>query len=115
MRVGDAGRNCLGNSSSHHELEEIAGGLAFVGSAAVVSHQLSLEGLVDDEVDDCLRDAEVGGGDALVEPSQPRLAVDPAHALPRCHPGVQLKTRLYEPDGVGHGARRKTWKQTQQL
>lgn len=110
MGIGDARRHGLGDGPGQHELQEVPGGLGVVRRGRPDRGQLRLDGLVDDEVDHRLRDAEVGGGDALVEAAESRSPVHPPHHLRGRHGApvrvvVQLQPRLHEPDRVGGGAR----------
>lgn len=73
------------------------------------TYQFLFERFVDHEVDHRLRDAEVAGGDALVEASDALRGVNPLHALRHGHFGlgvvVQLEAGLDEPDRIGEGGR----------
>lgn len=69
------------------------------------TYQFLFERLVDHEVDHRFRDAEVAGGDALVEASDALGGVNSLHALRHGHFGfgvvIQLESCLDEPDRIG--------------
>lgn len=79
MGVADAGGHSLGDSASHHELQEVLRGFLLLVELTPrpPRHQLGLDGLVDHKVNNRLWDAVVGGCDALVE-AQETL---PQHAM----------------------------------
>ena len=76
VRVGKECGDRLRHGPGTHELEEVDRG-TFVVVQVLPSHlaQFSLDALVDDKVDDRLRDAVVGRSDALVEAGDALLAV----------------------------------------
>ena len=69
MRICHHCGACLGARPTEHDLAEVPHRLllAAAGPVLVLGQQPLLEGLVDDEVDDGLADAPVGGGHALPE------------------------------------------------
>lgn len=108
MWIGNAGRTRFGYSPRKHELCEIPGGLPIrvwrrplVGVLEPPFFQFGLDKLVDDKVDDGLRDAEVGRRDALVEAHDAFGVVDVLDALDGCHAaiGPGEEDRIFE-DGM---------------
>lgn len=72
MWIGDARGDRLGHSASDHKFQKIPGRFPVVGAMAVMSNELGFERLIDDEMDDSLRNSKIGGSDALVEAANPR-------------------------------------------
>lgn len=70
VRVGNTRCDGLGHCTSHHELEEISGGLGVGRLTRSICHQFRFDGFVDNEMNHCLRNSEVRGSDALVEAYQ---------------------------------------------
>ena len=84
VRVSDRGRARFRYGTGHHEPQKVWR-RSLVAVAVVAELEYSrLDRLVDDEMDDRLRDAEVGGGDALVEASQAVLVINVTYALAYC-------------------------------
>src|SRR6218665_164095 len=83
MWICNASCNCFRCSSRSHESNKVHNSSVFVVINVVLQshlHQLRLDGFVDDEMDDRLRYAEIGGSQTLVEATKPILVVYSAYA-----------------------------------
>lgn len=76
MRIGNSSGARFGDGSSRHKANEIPDVLLLTAGLFAILGQTSFDVLVDDEMDDGLGDAKVGGRDAAVEASDAFLLVD---------------------------------------
>ena len=88
MRVCNTRCDGLGHCTSHHELQEISGGLGVGRLTRSICHQFRFDGFVDNEMNHCLRNSEVRGSDALVEAYQ-TLGINRTYFRKHLHNNVQ--------------------------
>lgn len=111
--VGNCGGDHPGRAGAGHVLEEVEGPLPLAIFRVDRTGDLRLQVLVDDKVDDCFGDANVGRRHSFVKSGNTTLAVDIFHAFEdgqffmACHP-VQLKSGSDKPNWICTSGRTET-------